>query len=365
MKRLIVFASLFLSIMLYVCFTQNSNSSRLFKKITPPFNQEVIVTDPQALLACAQSTLNFIIANEKKEWAPLSSPIFSQFGITLDDVKRTLRFIIQTIKQDSTKKKQRILDPAFINKHFNVISWSGDKHDARAHKVKLGSGAIRLTYYLVFRMPGSYKKTKEHPYALYAVPEEEKSLSDVQIEQKKTTLIRFKYTKQDVINGILHNKKVRPLIWLSREGIEEALLQGTISVTLPDGKQRLFNVDKCNDIPYDRSIKDKYAQKRYWYFKEVDSFYGFKGKVESVPGISLAGDVYNLGLGKLIALKSINKETDKPELRLGILSDTGGAFENNLYQLDCFTGLFNTRAEFDNHIKDLPMFAQAYILIKK
>ncbi len=164
---------------------------------------------------------------------------------------------------------------------------------------------------------------------------------------------------------ILHNKKVRPIIWLSREGIEEALLQGTISVTLPDGKQRLFNVDKCNDIPYDRSIKDKHAQKRYWYFKEVAGFYGFKGKVESVPGISLAGDVYNLGLGKLIALKSTNKETHKPELRLGILSDTGGAFENNLYQLDCFTGLFNTRDEFNAHIKNLPMFAQAYILIKK
>lgn len=365
MKRLIICASIFLFFILYFCLTQNTSSSHLFKKITPPFGHELVVTDVTALQRSAQSTLDFITAHEKKEWAPLSSPIFSQFGITVEDVKRTLRFIIQTIKQDKHKKKQRILDPKFLNKQFNIIAWSGDKQDARAHNIKLSSGGIRLTYYLIFTMPGAYRKTKEYPYALYAVPDEEKYLTDAQIEKKKKSLIRYVYTKQDVVNGVLSNKRVQPLVWVTREGLEEALFQGSISVSMPDGKQRLFNVDKCNEIPFDHKITDKYAQKRYWYFKEIDGCLGYKDKIECVPGVTLAGDVYNLGLGKLIALKSINKETQKPELRLGILSDTGGAFENNLYQLDCFTGLFNTREEFTAHIKNLPMFAQAFILIKK
>lgn len=364
-KRIAFFSLIFFSFILYVCFTQDNSYAHLFKKIEAPFVNEKIVGNPQEILKSAQSTLRFIVTHEKKAWAPFTSPIFAQFGITLDDVKRTLRFIIETIKQDRSKKKQRILDPHFINKHFNVICWTSEHHEKNQHSATNNCSDVRLTYYLIYRVNGSFKKTKDYPYALYAVPDEEKKLTDHQIEQKKKSLIRYSYTKQDIINGVLLNKKVRPLVWLSRQGLEEALQQGTVIVVMPDGSERTFNVDKCNDIPYDHALENRELQKRYWYFKATEGHAGYNGKIDSIPDVTLAGDVYNLGLGKIVALKYTNKQTELPELKLGVLSDTGGAFKNNLHQLDCFTGIFSSPEEFKAHIKNLPMSAQAYILIKK
>ena len=50
----------------------------------------------------------------------------------------------------------------------------------------------------------------------------------------------------------------------------------------------------------------------------------------------MAGDIYNLGLGKLVALE----DPKSGELRLVVLGDTGGAFQPNLFQLDDFAGAF-------------------------
>jgi hypothetical protein len=55
----------------------------------------------------------------------------------------------------------------------------------------------------------------------------------------------------------------------------------------------------------------------------------------------------------------------KQEMRIGLLSDTGGAFTPNLSQLDYYAGVFNTRAQFNREVRTLPAFAEAYFFIKK
>jgi hypothetical protein len=44
------------------------------------------------------------------------------------------------------------------------------------------------------------------------------------------------------------------------------------------------------------------------------------------------------------------------------VADTGGAFIKNLYQLDLFAGIFNSRSELSAYLKHLPVQTDAYIL---
>jgi hypothetical protein len=48
-----------------------------------------------------------------------------------------------------------------------------------------------------------------------------------------------------------------------------------------------------------------------------------------------------------------------------VIADTGGAFVNNLYQLDLFAGLFDSRKKFTSYLQTQPSCAQAYILVAK
>ena len=78
----------------------------------------------------------------------------------------------------------------------------------------------------------------------------------------------------------------------------------------------------------------------------------------------LAGDLYNLGLGKVILFRYNNQKTGKTEMRFGILSDSGGAFVDNLFQVDMFTGLFDNRDVFFKETNNYPTYAQAFFAIK-
>ena len=80
-------------------------------------------------------------------------------------------------------------------------------------------------------------------------------------------------------------------------------------------------------------------------------------KVRLQPMAAVAGDVYNLGLGKLIALQSDD------ELRLVVLSDTGGAFQPNLFQLDLFVGSYPSREAFSAGTRHLPSTVAAGVLL--
>ena len=116
-------------------------------------------------------------------------------------------------------------------------------------------------------------------------------------------------------------------------------------------------------MPYVPTIRDPTKQKRYWYFAEVDAVRGWgpqpPHKVALQPNVSVAGDVFNLGLGKLLALQSGDT------LRLAILSDTGGAFQPNLFQLDFFVGSYPSRESFAHHTRHLPSTVEAGILLWK
>jgi membrane-bound lytic murein transglycosylase len=335
----------------------------------PPFNQETVSINPLVLQKAAASALRYFNENRNTHAKILSPSVFSKNIMTPEDVKKTLQFIIWSIETDKkVGRSYRILDPKFLNKHFKFIRWHGDVSSAYKNKVvipenadrgKIPKGKIRLTNYAVFELEGNYIKTREMPYPLYHVV-------DPKFYRKEI----FKYTKQDIVNGILekyeNSKKVKPLVWLSRDGLEEAIMQGSAFVRMPDGKTRLFNVDKNNGFSYDKKIKDAKDQKRYWYFREIS-----KKDIKTKKGIHInhggcifAGDLYNIGLGKIIALRYQNPLTKKDEIRLGVLADSGGALTNNLYQLDLFAGIFKNRIQFHDWIKQLPNAVEAYILIK-
>ena len=85
--------------------------------------------------------------------------------------------------------------------------------------------------------------------------------------------------------------------------------------------------------------------------------WGNDRKIPLVPLVSVAGDVYNLGLGKLIALEGPDGT------RLAVLSDTGGAFQPNLYQLDLLAGTFDDHAHFLRETSDIPTHVTAGLLV--
>lgn len=160
---------------------------------------------------------------------------------------------------------------------------------------------------------------------------------------------------------------VRPLVWVNSKAASDALMEGTIIIKMPDGNLRYFNVHK----PYTIASNDPNPVRdiRYWFFKEVNDINGNDGgphlKKLNHSKVLFAGDTKQLGLGKIIALDYTNPRTQKKEVRLGVLGDTGDAFRNNLYQLDIFAGIYENRKDFWNDLRSQPSAAQAYFLVKK
>ncbi|MDP5015958.1 MAG: hypothetical protein NWQ43_01370, partial [Dolichospermum sp.] len=143
-------------------------------------------------------------------------------------------------------------------------------------------------------------------------------------------------------------------------------MQGTVLVNFTDGTKEFLNVDRNNGISYVRGLKAT-AQKRYWYFKEVDAIkgYGYKidAKISIKAGVTFAGDVLNIGLGRIIVIE--DNQSGQKRLKMGVIADTGGAFLPNLYQLDFLAGTFASERDFQRYIQKLPEYTNAYILVKK
>ncbi|MBC5796100.1 MAG: hypothetical protein VKL60_02030 [Sphaerospermopsis sp.] len=276
-------------------------------------------------------------------------------GVTVEDVIKTLDFMITVLEEDISKNRQtRLQDPNFINANFRVIKWSAYNPENPRQK------QLRITKYAVFTHTGSHTKTAKYNIPIYSLK------NDLAGDKFYT-----KYTKQDVLSGIYEPGgkeygKVEPLAYLTREGLEEALMQGTILINFTDGTKAFFNVDRNNGISYVRGLKAT-AQKRYWYFRQVDAIkgYGYKidAKISIKPGVTFAGDVLNIGLGRVIMME-YNQGGSK-RLQMGVIADTGGAFLPNLDQLDYLAGIFKNQTEFRQYIRKLPEYATAYILVKK
>jgi hypothetical protein len=77
------------------------------------------------------------------------------------------------------------------------------------------------------------------------------------------------------------------------------------------------------------------------------------------PRAAVAGDLANLGLGLVLALDS------GTETRLVVLADTGGAFAQNLFQLDLYSGVFPDQETYARETADLPDQVDAWVLVAR
>lgn len=343
--------------------TANVNAKQYFQAVKqlPP---AAVMTDPQKLLTVAKNSLAYL--DQHPQDPAVTAGLFQELGYDLNAAKSTLKKIIHTIESDTKNKRpQRVLDSKWLEKNFQLLYWSADTVGAKKHNVKMVDKRLRITKYVVFSSAGSPVKTTQFNTALYGLPADEAQLSNAEAEAKKSTLIRYRYTKQEAVSGKLDALGVKPLVWLPRQGLEDALMQGSLMVSMPNGQQRMFNVHRNNGIGYDRSLKNPWQQRRYWYFKEVAGIlgYGNDDKVLVEPTVTFAGDVFNLGLGKVVAMRYLQQ--GKPVIRLGVLADTGGAFLPNLYQLDYLAGLFPSRAAYQKGVAHLPTYADTYILMAR
>ncbi len=276
-------------------------------------------------------------------------------GVKVTDILKILDFMVLTLQQDiKAKRAIRLQDPKFLNTNFRSIQWTAFNPTAVDEK------RVRMTKYAVFTHSDSRTPSKEFNAGIYALK-----------PGTNVDAIRLKYTKQDVLSNIYEPQgiefgTVEPLAYLEREGLESALMEGTILVKFIDGTSRFFNVDRNNNIPFVKGLNPT-EQKRYWYFKPVKAIKGYgqtiETKISLKPGVTFAGDVLSIGLGRIVVTE--NAIDGKPQLRMGIIADTGGAFLPNLHQLDFLAGVFDTKDNFAAYTRKLPEYTKAYILVKR
>jgi len=335
------------------------------------------------LCAVAENTHHYIKNQPQDKFAVHAGTVFNSkvFNgkISLTHVEKTLAFICQTYRDDVRNKRlSRLHDKAFVKQHFDFIRWMPDKKTATEIAEKTDNAVktrmlnsipqdkIFLTKYYTKLLDASPVKTDIYNQALYALPHDESGLTLEQAQSKQQQLTRYQYTRQQVMSGALLDKKLaQPLVWLTAEALHDVLLQGT-GVLKVDGTIRYFNVHRNNGIAYDYSI-GKREQARYWYFAEVPSVMGYGVEIESKipvkPWVTFAGNMADIGLGKLIMVKY--KSGDQFVNHLGILADQGGAFDNNLFQLDLLTDSYRGWTDFHQTNKHLSDYAKAWFLVLK
>jgi len=333
-----------------------------FETATPDFGAQSRINGV-SLCTTAKNTLDYI--NKGEEYDPFVIHAGTVYPIPLSRVKATLKFICQ--------HQDQLNDPVFLKQHFDFIRWSPDIQ--LAHKFSkdkpllknMPKNQILMTKYYVHSATASKLPNSNRPYAIYALPEEEKNLT---IEQANVipNLIRFQYGKQAILAGALKNKPVPALAFVSREDLESALMQGTIVVNMEsENRVKILNVNRNNNIQYNR-LKHPFDQERYWYFKEVDGIKGYgkdsEYKITVNPEVTFAGDLAQLGLGKVLMIQYPEK-SGHHVTQIGVLADTGGAFENNLYQVDYLAGLYHGKVDFTHSTQHLPDYVTAYFMVLK
>ncbi|MBY0353147.1 hypothetical protein K2W90_02170 [Candidatus Babeliales bacterium] len=332
----------------------------------PLVGRVTVLTDPISLQRAAQDTLTYMEKYAITHAKLFGSPAFASHVASAKKAQETLSYLVQLIEQDKKKGVFRVCDPKFLNKNFSFHRWSGDAGGAKqdgdyfmldgkknfTHEV---DGKIRLTHYAIYNFSGSYVKTKEHTHALYGL----------------TSEAIPPCSKHEIFAGALeadeYKDVVKPLVWFTKKAVSEAMMQGTIVAHMPDGRQRVFMIHKNNKIRYQKKLKRSGKNQTYWFFQEADAQAAPKyiKKFNYRANVVFAGDIKTIGLGKLIAINYTNTLTGKREIRLGVLADTGGAFTDNLYQLDLFAGIYSSKTALYFHMKQMPNVTEAFILSKK
>ncbi|WP_094092224.1 hypothetical protein [Legionella clemsonensis] len=315
-----------------------------------------------ALCATAKETLAYL--NKGEHYDPRVIHEGRVFKLPLARIKATLRFICQHQKE--------LNNPVFVEQHFDFIRWYPDVEQTKPLKLtkpllaKLPNDKILMTKYYVHRANASKTPNATYPFALHALPKDEGTLT-LEDAEANPALLRFHYGKQAILKGALTRKQVPVLAYLSRDDLEAALMQGTVIADF--GKQHIktFNVHRCNNIPYEKA-QNPYQQERYWYFKAVDGIKGYgkdaEHKITVNTEVTFAADLEQLGLGKILMIQYLD-ETGKIVTRAGILADTGGAFQHNLYQVDFLAGSYAGRDAFYKATRHLPNYVTAYFMVLK
>jgi len=344
------------------------------------------------LCAVAEKTKAYLTTHTEDDFAVHPGKIFTSTSlpkVTLSKVKATLEFICKTHQEDvKHKRKSRLTDSEFLKRHFDFIRWLTDKKTANniasksTNKVKtrllenIPADKLFLTKYYTKLLTASAVKTEKYSHALYSLPHDEQGISLKQSEVLTASLDRFKYTRQQIIAGaLLKNNLAKPLVWLTESALHDVLLQGT-GVLDVGGKRRYFNVHRNNGIAYNYSL-GKTEQSRYWYFIETPEIMGYgkdqASKIAIKPQVTFAGNVADIGLGKLIMVSyqtsshanGGHAKTTNTFSRLGILADQGGAFDHNLFQLDFLVGSYQGWSDYHQDNKYLPDYARAWFMLLK
>lgn len=332
--------------------------------LSEPLSTEQYAINTKALCATAKETLLYL--NKGRSYDPKVIHPGKSFKVPLARVKATLAFICQ--------HQNKLNDPAFVKKHFDFIRWYPDLEQAKPLIplkpliASLPKDKILMTKYYVPRAKALTKQSSAYPFALYALPTEEATMT-LEEANTKHGLIRFQYGKQAILKGALTNKKVPVLAYLSRDDLETALMQGTVVTDFIDqgNLSKILNVHRNNNIPYDKT-KNPYEQERYWYFKQVDGIKGYgkdaEQKITVQSDATFAADLEQFGLGKLLLVQFLDQK-GKIVTRAGIFADTGGAFKDNLYQVDFLTGSYVSKEAFYQANRHLPNYVTAYFIVLK
>lgn len=303
------------------------------------------------------------IANHKGKYKGVNTPI--------SKVVETLEFIQKIADEDIETGNNRLSSSQFIVKNFELIRWEADPNGvsqlapSKPLLKNLPEDKILITKYYVKLGQGSHHKTQEKNISLYGLPFDEEGLSLEAGDSKKG--VRFKFGKQEILKGVLDKPKVLAptLVYLNRQDLEDSLMQGTIVVEL-EGTKKYFNVHRNNGIAYDR-LKKPYEQERYWYFKEVNGILGYgkdtENKIAIETEVTVAGDIAFFGLGKVFLISRV--ENNETILRITVLADTGGAFENNQFQLDWLSGQYKNFADYQSNNKQISDYASVWLLVVK
>jgi len=333
------------------------------------------------LCSVSESVLAYLNRDQRGAAAIESSAVMPE-AVSAERVKDTLSFLCDVASQHNRAPFSSPLHSrSFLLEHFDFYRWYPEKQQAlewaqrSTSEVKqkllrdIPFDQILLTRYYVKQIEARDQEDADHPHALYAVPYDESGVSVSKALERRSELSRFRYTRQHVMEGVLANQNLaRPLVWVDEDTLHDALLQGTVVFKGDDGNLRYLNVDRNNGIPYDYELGRK-EQARYWYFKEVDGVKGYgrppNDKVDLRAQVSLAGNVAELGLGKLFLVNQANARTGSFQAQLAILADEGGAFDNNLFQLDLLVGNYWGWQDYYEAHKHLGDYASVWLMLKK
>lgn len=304
-----------------------------------------VVTDPEALAFVAAETLAYLRAARGVDPAA-DVGLFAELGVTDARAEATLERVVETARE----APERLGDPAWIAATFEAWAWT-----PAAGSGRLAAGRVRVTRYLTTQVEGRAAPEAGFDQALWADPGE---------------AWRTRYTRREVCEGAWRTGpeagRSTPLVWVGEDAFHDALLQGSAEVRLPDGRVTTYGVDVSNGIPYVPGRRGR-DQDRFWYFEALPE--GPRGwtqpglpEIHLRAGATVAGDVYNLGLGRLLVLEHPDG-AGGTTLRLAVLADSGGAFQPNLHQLDWYGGAHPSHAALYAAWKDLPEQVRAWVLV--